>query len=33
MKEIRNKVLALKMAQPAKAGTPAEDDDNDPGEE
>jgi len=33
MKEIRNKVLALKMAQPAKAVIPAEDDDNDPGEE
>jgi recombination protein RecA len=33
MKEIRNKVLALKMAQPAKAGVPTEDDDTDPGDE
>ncbi|MFA6045196.1 MAG: recombinase RecA [Phycisphaerales bacterium] len=33
MKEIRAKVLALKMAAPIKAGTPAADDDTDPGEE
>ncbi len=33
MKEIRAKVLALKMATPMKPGTPAADDDTDPGEE
>jgi len=32
-KEIREKVLALKLAQPAAAGAPAPDDDTDPGEE
>jgi recombination protein RecA len=32
-REIRQKVLAIKLAQPIVAGTPAPDDDTDPGEE